>query len=89
MSWRFSRQTERPQWKCLQKVQPMHLVYADSMRNAAQSIGIDIRIGALLPGGPVNGSNQVGDWNATARREEGEQRYAVLSRPQHRLYDGG
>jgi hypothetical protein len=42
------------------------LIYADSMRSAAQSIRIDIRIGALLLGGPVNGSNQVGDWNATA-----------------------
>ncbi|HTB26075.1 MAG TPA: hypothetical protein VK711_11935 [Puia sp.] len=42
------------------------LVYADSMRNAAQSIGVDIKIGALLLGGPVNGSNQVGNWNSTA-----------------------
>ena len=42
------------------------LVYADSMRNAAQSIGVNIKIGALLLGGPVNGSNQVGSWNSAA-----------------------
>ena len=42
------------------------LVYADSMRNAGQSIGVNIKIGALLLGGPVNGSNQVGNWNSTA-----------------------
>jgi hypothetical protein len=42
------------------------LVYADSMRNAAQSIGVNIKIGALLLGGPATGSNQVGNWNSTA-----------------------
>ncbi|HVY76289.1 MAG TPA: hypothetical protein VG890_15780 [Puia sp.] len=42
------------------------LVYADSMRSAAQSIGVDIKIGALLLAGPVSYSNQVGDWNSTA-----------------------
>ena len=42
------------------------LVYVDSMRNAAQSIGVSIKIGALLLGGPVNGSNQVGNWNSAA-----------------------
>lgn len=39
------------------------LIFADSMRNAAQSIGVTIKIGAQLLDAPVTYSNQIADWN--------------------------
>jgi hypothetical protein len=39
------------------------LVFADSMRSAAQSLGLTIQIGAILLPNTVSGSNEVGNWN--------------------------
>ena len=39
------------------------LIFADSMRKAAQSIGVSIKIGAQLLDAPVTYSNQISDWN--------------------------
>ncbi len=39
------------------------LVFADSMRNAAQSMGLSIKIGAILLANVVTASNQIGNWN--------------------------
>lgn len=39
------------------------LVFADSMRSAAQSMGLSIKIGAILLANVVTASNQIGNWN--------------------------
>ena len=39
------------------------LVFADSMRNAAQSMGLTIKIGAILLPTAVSGGNEISNWN--------------------------
>ncbi|HXB33220.1 MAG TPA: hypothetical protein VNV35_07355 [Puia sp.] len=39
------------------------LVFADSMRNAAQSMGLTIKIGAILLPTTVAGGNEISNWN--------------------------
>ncbi len=39
------------------------LVFADSMRNAAQSMGLTIKIGAILLPAAVSGGNEISNWN--------------------------